>query len=159
MGYGDTLLSLPTGTEAQRKKETFPEESEDQGARDTGLPAQTRAVSERLIRQDPGGRSSYSQGYGLDLSPECQLGALGPRLSVCTLPMLFHLYHLVNCLHREAVATLPLCGKMRAQDKVRNWHDQGATGSQEHGEAIAGGCVFPGSVWNPERQLGPSNGL
>lgn len=50
----------------------------------------------------------------------------------CTLPVLFHLHHLVNCLHREAVATLPLCGKMRAQDKVRNWSAQGAAGSQEH---------------------------
>lgn len=73
--------------------------------------------------------------------------------------MLFHLYHLVNCLHREAVATLPLCGKMRAQDKVRNWSAHGgAAGSQEHGAAVAGGCVFPGSVWNLGRQLGPNNG-
>lgn len=43
-----------------------------------------------------------------------------------TLPMLFSLYHLVNFLHREAVASLPLCGKMRAQAKVRNWSDQGS---------------------------------
>lgn len=74
----------------------------------------------------------------------------------CTLPMIFHLYHLVNCLHREAVATLPLCGKTRAQDKVRNWSAQGAAGSQEHRATVAGGRVFPGSVWNLGRQLGPS---
>lgn len=74
----------------------------------------------------------------------------------CTLPVLFHLHHLVNCLHREAVATLPLCGKMRAQDKVRNWSAQGAAGSQEHRGHCGWKRVFPGSVWNLGRQLGPS---